>query len=65
MERGCTVVILARGVFNRLKVTEQAVAYLERHGIEVISADTKNGIRLYNERCEQQVPVGGLFHTTC
>lgn len=65
VERGCTTVVLARGVFKRLKVTDQALAYLERHGIEVIAADTENAVRIYNDRCEKQLPVGGLFHTTC
>ena len=65
VERGCRVVILARGVFSRLKVTEEARSYLERHGVEVITADTGKGVRLYNERCDKLEPVGGLFHTTC
>lgn len=65
VERGCTTVILARGVFGRLKVTDQAISYLEKHGIETITAETKRAVQLYNDCAEKNIPVGGLFHSTC
>ena len=63
--RGCSKVILARGVFSRLKVTREAMAYLESHGVETIATDTKRAVQMYNDCIEQDIPVGGLFHSTC
>ena len=65
VERGCTTIVLARGVFKRLKVSDQARAYLEQQGLETIIADTKTAVKRYNECIENNVEVGGLFHTTC
>ena len=62
---GCRTVILARGVFSRLKVTEEALAYLQSHGIETVATDTKRAVQLYNNCIDRGVPVGGLFHSTC
>ncbi len=65
VDRGCSTVILARGVFSRLKVTDQALNYLEEHGIETIATDTKRAVQIYNKCIDNNVPVGGLFHSTC
>ena len=65
VENGCTIVILTRGVFSRLKVSAETVSYLEQHGIEPVVTDTKRGIKIYNEYAEKNEPVGGLFHSTC
>lgn len=62
---GCSKVILARGVFSRLKVTKEALTYLESHGIETIATDTKRAVQMYNNCIDQDIPVGGLFHSTC
>jgi hypothetical protein len=64
-ERGCTTVVLSRGVFKRLKVSEPARTYLEQHGIETLTADTKEAVKLYNDCIDKNISVGGLFHTTC
>ena len=63
--RGCRTVILARGVFSRLKVTDEALAFLKNHDIETIATDTKRAVKMYNDCIERDVPVGGLFHSTC
>jgi len=34
-------------------------------GVKVVVTDTRKGIELYNEYAEQQLTVGGLFHSTC
>lgn len=65
VERGCRTVILACGVFSRLKVTSEALAYLESNGIETIATDTKRAVQMYNDCIERGIPVGGLFHSTC
>jgi len=65
VERGCQVVVLTRGVFSRLKVAPETVAFLKKHNIETVITDTKRGIKIYNDYIERNVPVGGLFHSTC
>ena len=65
VEHGCHTVILGCGVFSRLKVTPEALAYLEKHNIETIVVDTNRAIRTYNEYIDRNKPVGGLIHTTC
>ena len=65
VNHGCSKVILARGVFSRLKVTKEALTYLESHGVETIATDTKRAVQIYNDCIDQDIPVGGLFHSTC
>lgn len=59
------VVVLTRGVFSRLKVPEETVTFLEKQNIETIVTDTKRGVQIYNDHVERDIPVGGLFHSTC
>ncbi len=65
VEHGCSTVVLARGVFCRLKVTDEAIAYLQNHNIETIVTDTNRAVQMYNDCIEKNIPVGGLFHSTC
>jgi len=64
LDHGATTVVLARGVWGRLKVRSQTIEMLERKGIAVHVLNTKDAVRLFNELRESG-PVGGLFHTTC
>ena len=67
VRHGCRTVILGCGVFSRLKVTREALDYLQEQGIETIVVDTKRAIRTYTEDLDRDrnYPVGGLIHTTC
>jgi len=65
VSRGCRTVILGRGVFSRLKVTDEALAYLKSHGVETVATDTKRAVQMYNNCIDRDIPVGGLFHSTC
>lgn len=65
IEKGCEIVVLTSGRFKRLKVPVGTVELLESKGIEVIVADTKTGIRKYNNLVGEKRAVGGLFHSTC
>lgn len=65
IDGGCEVIVIGRGVFSRLRVPASLVRFLEDRGIEVLAADTKTSIQLYNEKADQGAMVGGLFHTTC
>lgn len=62
---GCQVIVLARGVFSRLKVADEIVDYLKAGGIEVIVTDTRRAVKIYNDCAERNLGVGGLFHSTC
>ena len=44
---GCRTVVLARGVFSRLKVSDEARTYLEAQGVEVIATDTNRAVQAY------------------
>jgi hypothetical protein len=63
--RGCQVVVLTSGRLKRLKVPKEIVDTLTAQSIEVVVADTKKGIQLYNDYAEKGLAVGGLFHSTC
>jgi hypothetical protein len=50
---------------QRLKVPQTTVDILKAQSIEVVVADTKKAIQLYNDYVEKGEAVGGLFHSTC
>jgi hypothetical protein len=62
---GCEVVILTTGRMGRLRIAQPTLDILHSKGIEVIVADTQEGIALYNEKARQGKAAGGLFHSTC
>jgi hypothetical protein len=63
--KGCRIVILTTGRMQRLKVPQTTVDILKAQSIEVVVADTKKAIQLYNDYVEKGEAVGGLFHSTC
>lgn len=65
IDHGCEVVILTTGRLGRLRVAQPTLDILHDKGVEVIVADTGEGIALYNEIARQGRAVGGLFHSTC
>lgn len=64
IQHGATVVILSRGMEERLGVPETTLDSLRARGIEVHVAETKAAVALYNE-LTRSAAVGGLFHSTC
>ena len=65
IQRGCRKVVLSRGMQLRLQTTPQTLERLEREGIEVIIAETREAAERYNELARAGEAVGGLFHSTC
>lgn len=65
VEHGAKVIVLTRGMLLRLRIPDRTKNYLERKNIEVVIASTKAGMKIYNEYVEKNVPVAGLFHSTC
>jgi len=65
IEHGAKVIILTRGMLLRLRVPDRTRHFLEKYNIQVVVASTKEGVKIYNEYSEKNVPVAGLFHSTC
>jgi hypothetical protein len=61
---GAEVVVLSKGMLERLQVCPETLALLERKGVAAHVLPTEDAVRLYNELAAKQ-KVGGLFHSTC
>lgn len=64
LDRGCTTVVLSRGMHEALQVSPETLVFLESHGIEVHTLETKQAAQLYNELAASKA-VGALLHSTC
>lgn len=66
LERGARVVVLSRGMNERLRVAEVTLERLDAAGVEVHVLQTEAAVRRYAElREDATAPVAGLFHSTC
>jgi len=50
---------------ERLQTCPETLELLEREGIEVHVAETREAAEIYNALSARGVAVGGLFHSTC
>lgn len=64
LERGATAVVLSRGMDKMLRIDPATLEYLEQRSVAVQVAETREAVQIYNQLAED-VPVGGLFHSTC
>ncbi|MBI4538538.1 MAG: hypothetical protein HY704_03390 [Gemmatimonadetes bacterium] len=64
IERGVTVVVLSKGMLERLHVCAETLAMLRERGIAAHVLQTEKAVRLYNDLCGREA-VAGLFHSTC
>ena len=64
LDLGSRVVILSKGIDERLEVKPETIRMLIERGIEYHQLQTENAVELYNELREHRA-VGGLFHSTC
>lgn len=65
LEHGARVVVLSRGMWLRLGVCDATRERLDREGVEIRRAGTKEAVAIYNELAASGEAVGGLFHSTC
>jgi len=65
LEHGAEVVILSRGMNERLRVQADTLRMLEDRGVEAHVLQTEAAAERYNELQAADRPVGGLFHSTC
>ncbi|MFO7768008.1 MAG: MTH938/NDUFAF3 family protein [bacterium] len=64
LEEGAEAVVLSQGMNRRLKVEPETLRMLEEKGIEVHVLATEEAVERYNA-LREEIPVGGLFHSTC
>ncbi len=64
LEHGAAVVVLSKGILERLQVCPETLRMLKERGIPVHVLQTEKAVRFYNELREKE-RVGGLFHSTC
>jgi hypothetical protein len=65
LDHGAEVVVLAKGMNERLGVTPEALRMLEKKDVEVHVLQTEKAVERYNQLQRQGRAVGGLFHSTC
>jgi len=56
--------VLSRGIWERLQVCPETVAFLDNNGIQIEVLQTEAAVKRFNE-LRENMPVGGLFHSTC
>lgn len=64
IEHGAKVIILSKGVNERLQTMLETLQKLEDAGVEVHVLQTKKAIEQYNQLADRE-PVGALIHSTC
>jgi hypothetical protein len=64
LEQGATVVVLARGMYERLQVCPETIQLLRERKVEVHVLPTEEAVERYN-RLAETTPVGALIHSTC
>jgi hypothetical protein len=64
INHGARVIVLSKGMNDRLQVCPETLALLEKHHVRVHTMQTEQAVRFYNELREREL-VGGLFHSTC
>lgn len=58
------ILVLSRGMDQRLQVPSATRDYLEQRRVTVHVAETREAVKIYNDLAEG-TPVAGLFHSTC
>jgi len=65
IDHGVRILVLSRGMLLRLETCAETLQLLQRKGIEVRVAETREAATIYNELADSGAAVGGLFHSTC
>lgn len=64
LEHGAEVIVLSKGMYERLQVCPETLGLLDQRGVAVHVLQTEEAVRLYNQLAERE-PVGALIHSTC
>jgi hypothetical protein len=65
LEAGATIVVLSKGVEEKLGTTAETLDMLATHGVEVHILQTERAIEKYNGLASEGLAVGALIHSTC
>jgi Uncharacterized conserved protein len=65
LDHGAEIVVLARGMNERLQVKSETLQMLDDQGVETHVLQTEKAVERYNELQDAEELVGGLFHSTC
>lgn len=65
LDHGATVVVLSRGMNERLQVKPETLDMLDEAGVDTHVLQTEQAVERYNALQEADEAVGGLFHSTC
>ena len=65
VDHGAEVIVLAKGMNERLGVMSETLQMLDEHGIETHVLQTEKAVEQYNALQAEGRQVGGLFHSTC
>lgn len=64
LQRGSEVIVLSRGMLLALKTQPETLALLKAKNVPVHVEETRAAVERYNALAAE-LPVGGLFHSTC
>ena len=64
LEHGAAVVVLTKGMYERLRICPETLELLGHRGVTVHVLQTEEALGVYNRLVETD-RVGGLFHSTC
>ena len=64
IEHGARAVVLSKGIWERLQVCPETLELLANNGIQVDVLQTEAAVQRFNV-LRENMPVGGLFHSTC
>jgi hypothetical protein len=59
------IVVVGTGYFGRMAVSDEARHFLERHGIRLHEARTRQAVQDFNHLREQHARVVAALHLTC
>ncbi|MFB6285494.1 MAG: Mth938-like domain-containing protein [Candidatus Bipolaricaulia bacterium] len=65
IDHGAKVIVLAKGVFERLQVSPETRQWLHDHDLDVRIMPTKAAVSTYNDLVNDGRSVGALIHSTC
>lgn len=63
--QGATVVVLSKGVHERLQTCPETLEMLAARGVVTHVLQTEAAVAKYNQLCGESVAVGALIHSTC
>lgn len=64
LDRGSEVIVLSRGMLLALQTRPETLALLKAENVTVYVEETRAAVARYNALAAE-LPVGGLFHSTC